>query len=162
MKSSAPKHREPVSKAKKRNPLKAAPGFNRLTAAKAQHKHNAIASLDRKERHASDWITYTSPVLTLICLPPGPKPRRSLASLSACTGVHPDLLKYYCRIGLLDGHSVPSGDAQMFDDEAVDEVRRIEHYRRDLGVTRDGLPLVCQLWHQSQRQQIELFFLRCP
>ena len=42
------------------------------------------------------------------------------------------------------------------------EVRRIEHFRRHLAVSRQALPLVCELRREAERQHIEIHFLRGP
>ena len=49
-----------------------------------------------------------------------------------------------------------------FDENALHEVRRIEHYRRHLGVGRRAVPLICELRREGERLQIELRFLGSP
>jgi len=49
-----------------------------------------------------------------------------------------------------------------FDEEARHEVRRIEHCRRHLAVSRRALPLICELRREAERQNIEIHFLRGP
>jgi DNA-binding transcriptional MerR regulator len=83
----------------------------------------------------------------------------SLLEVGRLTGVHPQLLLYYCRLGLLapaDGHL---WDGPTFDRDAVAQVLRIEHYRDTLGVKRRALHLICELWREAERQQIDLEFL---
>jgi len=46
-----------------------------------------------------------------------------------------------------------------FDNDAVEEISRIEHYRRYLGVHRRALPLICQLRRECDRMRIKLAFL---
>ncbi len=87
--------------------------------------------------------------------------RHSLAEAAALTGVRPDLLRYYCRVGLL-GRERARGGAPLFDDDALYEVRRIEHVRQAYGVTRRALPLFCDLLRQVDRLQEEVRFLRGP
>jgi hypothetical protein len=85
----------------------------------------------------------------------------SLEAAAALTGVRPDLLRYYCRAGLL-GRERAGANAPTFDDGALYEVRRIEHVRRVYGVTRRALPLFCDLLRQVERLQDEVRFLRGP
>jgi DNA-binding transcriptional MerR regulator len=72
------------------------------------------------------------------------------------------MLRYYCRLGLLGAERAEDEHEPIFDEEALHEVRRIEHYRRHLAVGRQALPLVCELRRQAERQQIEIHFLRSP
>jgi DNA-binding transcriptional MerR regulator len=97
--------------------------------------------------------------VALVCLPPDPR-RYSLSAAASLTGVHPEMLRYYCRLGLLDAHLHGSSSEPTFDDAALEELLRIEHYRRNLGVNRRALHLVCELWREAVRQDVELVFLR--
>jgi DNA-binding transcriptional MerR regulator len=85
----------------------------------------------------------------------------SLAEAASLTGVRPDVLRYYCRAGLLGRERAITANP-TFDDSALYEVRRIERWRRDFGVTRRALPLFCELWRQVERLQSEVRFLRGP
>jgi DNA-binding transcriptional MerR regulator len=85
----------------------------------------------------------------------------SLKAAAALTGVRPDLLRYYCRAGLLGRERAGASDP-VFDDNALYEVRRIEHVRQAYGVTRRALPLFCDLLRQVERLQDEVRFLRGP
>ena len=110
----------------------------------------------------TNFIFYTSPTLTLVCVPSGAPVLFSLDAASRLTGVHAEMLRYYCRLGLLDSHCGAWDGPLLFDENALCEVRRIEHYRRHLGASRRALPLICQLWRESERLQIKLHFLRGP
>jgi DNA-binding transcriptional MerR regulator len=84
----------------------------------------------------------------------------SLEAASRLTGVHPDLLQHYCRIGLLgETHTQPDVEP-VFDDNALYEVRRIEHFRRHHVVNLRALPLVCRLSREIEQLHTELRFLR--
>ncbi len=84
----------------------------------------------------------------------------AIEAASRLTAVHPDLLRHYCRAGLL-GEARTHDDADpIFDDDALYEIRRIEHYRRHHGVNLRALPLVCGLSRDVDRLQSELRFLR--
>jgi len=86
----------------------------------------------------------------------------SLETAAGLTGVHPEMLRYYCRLGLLGPGRAEGVREPVFDEEALHEVRRIEHYRRHLAVSRQALPLVCELRREAERQHIEIHFLRYP
>ena len=84
----------------------------------------------------------------------------SLDAASQLTGVHPDMLRHYCRSGLL-GEARAAVDAELtFDDDALYEIRRIEHFRRHHGVNLRALPVVCALSHEVDRLLAEVRFLR--
>jgi DNA-binding transcriptional MerR regulator len=102
---------------------------------------------------------YNNPTLALACLPDDSPVLFSLDAAAQLTGVHPEMLLYYSRAGLIDAlHGLAEAEL-FFEESALDEIRRIEHYRRHLGVGRRALPLVCELQRQADRQHIELRFL---
>jgi DNA-binding transcriptional MerR regulator len=103
-----------------------------------------------------------NPTLTLVCVPDRTSALFSLEIAAELTGVHPDMLRYYCRVGLLGADRASLLHEPTFDEEALQEVRRIEHYRRHLAVSRRALPLVCELRREADRRHIEIHFLRCP
>jgi DNA-binding transcriptional MerR regulator len=84
----------------------------------------------------------------------------SLEELARLADVHPDLLRYYCRRGIFGEARTRSDTEPVFDDDALYELRRIEHYRRHYGVTRQALPILCSLWRDVARLQAEVRFLR--
>ena len=84
----------------------------------------------------------------------------SLEAAAELAGVHPDMLRYYCRLGLF-GEARAHPDAEpVFDDDALYELRRFEHYRLKQGVNRKTLRLICGLWREVECLQAELRFLR--
>ena len=86
----------------------------------------------------------------------------SLHAAARLAAVHPEMLRYYCRVGLF-GESRARPDAEpTFDDDALYELRRFEHYRRHHGLNRKTLRLICGLWREIERLQGELRFLRGP
>jgi len=110
----------------------------------------------------TNFIFYANPTLAIVCVPAGVPASCSLESAAHLTGVHPEMLRYYCRLGLLGDQRMESEGDPTFDDHALQEVRRIEHYRRHLGIHRRALPLICELRRKGERLQIELRFLRVP
>ncbi len=99
---------------------------------------------------------------TLVCVPANGTVLFSLETAAGLTGVHPEMLRYYCRLGLLGPGLAEGMREPVFDEEALHEVRRIEHYRRHLAVSRQALPLVCELRRDAERRHIEIHFLRYP
>lgn len=109
---------------------------------------------------ATNFVFYTSPALTLACIPSGPAPKISLSSAARISGVHQELLLYYCRTGLLGPDRADVAKNPVFDAAAINEIERIEHYRRHLGVQRKALHLVEELWREGERLRVELRFLQ--
>ncbi len=86
----------------------------------------------------------------------------SLEAAARFADVHPEMLRYYCRLGLF-GEERARPDADLiFDDDALYELRRFEHYRRHHGVDRKTLRLICGLRREVERLQTEVRFLRGP
>lgn len=86
----------------------------------------------------------------------------SLDDAARLAEVHPDLLRYYCRTGLLGDDRMQSEQEPVFDDNALYELRRIEHYRRHHGVNLRSLPLFFGLLREIENLHAELRFLRDP
>jgi DNA-binding transcriptional MerR regulator len=105
---------------------------------------------------------YANPTVTLVCLPVKGPVLFPLEAAARLTGLHPEMLRYYCRAGLIEALRGVEETELFFDEKALQEIRRIEHYRRHLGVGRRALPLICELRRAGERQQIELHFLREP
>ena len=86
----------------------------------------------------------------------------SLESAARFADVHPEMLRHYCRLGLFGEARARPETVLIFDDDALYELRRFEHYRRHHGVNRRTLRLICDLWREVERLQTELRFLRGP
>ena len=84
----------------------------------------------------------------------------SLETAARLAGVHPEMLRYYCQLGLFGAARVQGETELVFDDDALYELRRFEHYRRHHGVNRRTLRLICDLWRDVERLEAELRFLR--
>lgn len=108
----------------------------------------------------TNFVFYTNPTLTLVVVPAGTPARYSLAMAAHLTGVHPEMLRYYCRLGLFGPDGTDPGREPIFDDDALYALRRIEHYRRQHGVNRQALPLLHALEREVERLEGELRFLR--
>lgn len=107
----------------------------------------------------TNFTFYENPTLTLVRVPADAPVVFSLDAVAHLTGVHPDMLLYYCRAGLIDALHGLAETELFFEESALDEIRRIEHYRRHLGVGRRALPLVCELQRQADREHIAIRFL---
>lgn len=110
----------------------------------------------------TNFVLYSEPTVTLGRVPAGTPARYSLATAAHLTGVHPDLLRYYCRLGLFGAAATDPGREPVFDDDALYALRRLEHYRRQHGVNRQALPLLHALEREVERLEGELRFLRGP
>ena len=86
----------------------------------------------------------------------------SLETAAHLAGVHPEMLRYYCRLGLLGEERAQPESELVFDDDALYELRRFEHYRRHHRVDRTTLRLICGLRREIERLQAELRFQRGP
>ena len=84
----------------------------------------------------------------------------SLEAAADLADIHPEMLRYYCRLGVLGEVFARPGAALIFDDDTVYELRRFEHYRRHHGVNRKTLRLLCDLWREVERLRNEVRFLR--
>jgi hypothetical protein len=113
-----------------------------------------------EETIMTNFVLYTNPEMTVVCLPAHTPARYSLATAADLTGVHPELLRHYCQLGLLGEARAETEGEPTFDDDALYEVRRIEHHRHYHGVSLRALPLLCDLWREVERLQAELRFRR--
>lgn len=108
----------------------------------------------------TNFIFYTNPTLTLACLPADAPVAYSLETAASLGGVHPDVLRHYCQLGLFGPDR--AGPEPIFDANALYELRRIEHHRRHHGVNLTALPLLCALWREVDRLEAELRYYRRP
>ena len=143
--------------------------INRRNAAKVVGPKKAVATkngADHKPRAkaaiTTNFTFYANPILALICVPSDAPVLFSLEDAAHLTGVHPEMLRYYSRVGLIETPRGVFGPDLLFDESGLQAIRRIEHYRRNLGVGRVALPLVCEMQREGERRQIELHFLRYP
>lgn len=82
----------------------------------------------------------------------------SLDDAAQLAEVHPELVRYYWRLGLFGPVPRESQPEPVFDDDALYELRRIEHYRRHYGVNRRALPLISRLLRDVERLEAEVRF----
>jgi DNA-binding transcriptional MerR regulator len=84
----------------------------------------------------------------------------SLETAAELTGVEAHLLRQYCELGLIGHRRGEPQTAPAFDEDAIYEVRRIEHLRHRLGIDMQALPLICGLLQEVERLRAELRHLR--
>jgi hypothetical protein len=108
----------------------------------------------------TNFIFYQNPTLTIVCVPAGAPARYSLPTAAGLCNLHPELLQYYCDLGLLGAERAGTDREPTFDDNALYEIRRIEHDQHHHGVNRQALPIICELRREVERLQAELRFLR--
>jgi DNA-binding transcriptional MerR regulator len=108
----------------------------------------------------SEPVFSNSYSLTLVTVTEAGPTIYSIEDAARLAGVHPEMLRYYCRLGLFGEARARSETELVFDDDALYELRRFEHYRRHHGVNRQTLRLICDLWRDVERLEAELRFLR--
>ena len=84
----------------------------------------------------------------------------SLDEAAQLAGIDPHLLRKYCDLGLLGESRVQADTEPVFDDAALYEIRRIEHYRLSLKVDLHALPVVYGLVQEVERLRAEVRMLR--
>ena len=80
----------------------------------------------------------------------------SIEAAAELTGVDPELIRYYCSHGIVAVVRARPRQAPLFDDDAIYELRRIEHYRRHFGVDRTALAFIGGLLREVARLEGEL------
>lgn len=115
-----------------------------------------------KKAREQNFAFYANPTLALVCVPSGAAAHFSLEEMAHLTGVHAEMLRYYSRVGLINSRRGFLETDLFFDENALHEIRRIEHYRQHLGIGLRALPLICELRRAGERLQIELRFLSYP
>jgi len=153
--------RKPKLQRRPHEPTPVAPTPRRAAKAQPREKSAPAPSVSSAAAPAN-FTFYVNSTLALVCLPREAPAGFSLETAADLTGVHPAMLRYYCRLGLLGEDRAHQAHEPTFDEEALIEIRRIEHYRRHLAVSRRALPLICELRRAAERQHVEIRFLRVP
>jgi DNA-binding transcriptional MerR regulator len=98
--------------------------------------------------------------LTLVCVTETAPMTYSLDAAASVAGIHPEMLRYYCRLGLFGETRGDPKTELIFDDDALCKLRRFEYYRRNHGMNRKTLRLIFSLFRDIEILQTELRFLR--
>ena len=104
----------------------------------------------------SDFVLVEQHSLTVIEVTAGEGAAYSLDTAAQLADVNPDLLRHYCQAGLLGEDRVLMSKEPVFDDDALYELRRMEHYRRHHNVNLHMLPLVIGLLREIESLRDEL------
>jgi len=136
--------------------------LRRKTRIPAPKKSGSARILHPKKKIEQDFVFYANPMLALVCVPSGGSAHFSLNDAAHLTGVHAEMLRYYSRVGLIESHRGFLESDLFFDEDALRDIKRIDHYRQHLGIGLRALPLICELRRASERLQIELRFLSAP
>lgn len=102
----------------------------------------------------------TSPDRLALALRQSTTTRYTLDEAAVIVQLHPDRLRYYCQLGLFGAAFASAEIEPHFDDDRLYEVRRFEYFRRQHGVDRQTLRLLCDLWCEVERLRRELSYLR--
>ncbi|MCX6954163.1 MAG: MerR family transcriptional regulator [Verrucomicrobia bacterium] len=89
-------------------------------------------------------------------------PTYSLDETARLAGLHPEMVRHYCHLGLLGAARTGAGADLWFDDDAVYELRQFERYRKHHRVDRETVRLIFELKREVERLQAEVRFLRGP
>ena len=98
--------------------------------------------------------------LTLVCVTEAAPRSYSLEDTASLAGIHPEMLRYYCRLGLFGESSAGEQPEWIFDDDALYKLRQFENYRRTHGLNRKTLRFIFSLFRDIEILQTELRFLR--
>jgi MerR family transcriptional regulator, heat shock protein HspR len=75
----------------------------------------------------------------------GYAPYLSLSEVAWMTGLHPDLVERFVRMGLIDSVGRNAGNEMLFATEVIAVVRRIVRLRNHLGVNYAGVGVILEL-----------------
>jgi DNA-binding transcriptional MerR regulator len=110
----------------------------------------------------SNFVIIENHTLVLSRGAAGARSTYTLADAAQLADVHPELVRYYWRLGLFGPVRGETESEPVFDDDALYELRRIEHYRRHFGVNRRALPLISRLLREVARLEAEVRFRGAP
>ena len=100
--------------------------------------------------------------LVLLSLREAGPSTHNLEEAARMAGIHPELLRHYCRLGILGRSTATQEPEPVFDDDSLFELFRFENYRRHHGLDRRTAKLICNLLREIERLQAELRFQRGP
>ena len=109
-----------------------------------------------------DRTTTGMAVIRLRMLSPSSRAPYTLEELASQAGTSPALVQRYLEEGLLEPVAGNARTAWFFDDNALFELRRIQRWRRELGLNIPGVAVVRDLLRQIDDLKAELERLRRP
>lgn len=83
------------------------------------------------------------------------KPLYMISVVSELLGVHPQTLRLYEREGFVAPRRT-KGNTRLYSERDVEEVRRILHLTRDLGVNLAGVEVILEMRRKLERLQAEM------
>ena len=83
------------------------------------------------------------------------KPLYMISVVSELLGVHPQTLRLYEREGFGNPKRT-RGNTRLYSESDVEEVRRILHLTRDLGVNLAGVEVILEMRRKMERMQAEM------
>ena len=99
-------------------------------------------------------------LLTLVCVTETGPTTYTLETTADLAGIHPEMVRYYCRFGLFGDLGTTPETELVFNDDDIYQLRRFEHYRRNTQLSRKTLRLIFSLWRDIELLQTELRYLR--
>lgn len=83
------------------------------------------------------------------------KPLYMISVVSELLGVHPQTLRLYEREGFIRPRRT-RGNTRLYSERDVDDVRRVLHLTRDLGVNLAGVEVILEMRRKMERMQYEV------
>jgi MerR family transcriptional regulator/heat shock protein HspR len=82
-------------------------------------------------------------------------PLYMISVVSELLGIHPQTLRLYEREGLVCPRRT-KGNTRLYSERDVEEVRRILHLTRDLGVNLAGVEVILEMRRKMEKMQAEM------
>ena len=83
------------------------------------------------------------------------RPLYMISVVAELLGVHPQTLRLYEREGFIRPRRT-QGNTRLYSERDVEEVRRVLHLTRDLGVNLAGVEVVLEMRRKMERMQAEM------
>lgn len=83
------------------------------------------------------------------------KPLYMISVVAELLGIHPQTLRLYEREGFIRPRRT-RGNTRLYSERDVEEVRRVLHLTRDLGVNLAGVDVILEMRRKMEKAQAEL------
>lgn len=83
------------------------------------------------------------------------KPLFMISVVSELLGVHPQTLRLYEREGFIQPRRT-KGNTRLYSERDVEDVRRVLHLTRDLGVNLAGVEVILEMRRRMEKMQVEM------